>query len=141
MGHSGLHQTVGDEETAGVVARLVEAPGAGERQMGQRERRIALAGLRQRAAHMRRAGSVERAADRDRDERYRSLAFRRFAAPIGAGFGYLRSGAERQRAVVELRQSAHARVRSARGPVRAQRLDEHGDAPSFRTAAGSGRRG
>ena len=37
----------------------------------------------------------------------------------------LRPGAERQRAAVELGQRRDARLRSARGPIRAQRLDEH----------------
>ena len=90
--------------------------------MGQRQRRVAFARLGERAAHMRCGRSVERAAEGDRDQRDGALAFRRLVAAIGARFGELRSRAERQRAVAELRQRRDARVRRARGPIRAQRL-------------------
>ena len=69
--------------------------GAGEREMGQRQRRVALAGLRQRAAHVRRGRSVERAADGDRDQRDGALALRRLVAPFAARLGELRPRAER----------------------------------------------
>ncbi len=83
------------------------------------------------ASHVRRGRGVERAADRRRDERDGALAVRRFVTPVAARLGQFRSGAERERAAVEFRQSAHARVRPARGTIRAQRLDEHGDAPGL----------
>ena len=57
----------------------------------------------------------------------------------GARLGEFRSRAERQRAAGELGQRRDARIRRARGPIRAQRLQEHDGAPrlkDFRRARG-----
>jgi hypothetical protein len=70
-----------------------------------------------------------RAAEGDSDQRDGAFAFRRMVTVIGARFCEIRPGAERQRAVSEFGQRRDARMRRARGPIRAQRLQEHAGAP------------
>ena len=103
--HASLHQAVGDEQATGVFARVVKAPGAGEREMGQRQRRVALAGLGERAAHVRRGRSVERAAERDRDQRDGALALRRVVATVRRA---LRRVSSRRRASARRRRTPAA---------------------------------